>query len=94
MRRSITLFSEQIGSPSLDSQYLVFRGPRVAWHRPTHLQQLLELREENPGAKVNTIITSKLELRLVLLVASSTMYHLELLTVCLLLWSVWIATLQ
>ena len=47
----------------LDSQHLVFRGPRwpsppdlllprLAWYRPTSLQQLLALRHQHPGAKV------------------------------------------
>ena len=31
---------------------MVFKGPRMEWHRPTSLSHLLELRQKHPGAKV------------------------------------------
>jgi len=42
----------QLNSLALDSQQLIFKGPRMEWHRPTSLIHLLELRQEHPGAKV------------------------------------------
>ncbi|KAG7188931.1 hypothetical protein KM043_008532 [Ampulex compressa] len=39
-------------SSELDEQYAIFKGENVTWHRPTKLSQLLELKQEHPGAKI------------------------------------------
>ncbi|XP_054265333.1 xanthine dehydrogenase-like [Macrosteles quadrilineatus] len=39
-------------SATLDSQYLMFQGPRVTWYRPTNLSDLLELKARHPVAKI------------------------------------------
>jgi len=35
-----------------DSQFLLFKTPRISWFRPVSLQQLYSLRERHPGAKI------------------------------------------
>lgn len=39
-------------SDELDKQYLVVKGERVTWYRPTKLEQLLQLKSDFPHAKV------------------------------------------
>lgn len=39
-------------SDELDNQYLVVKGERVTWYRPTKLEQLLQLKSDFPHAKV------------------------------------------
>ena len=39
-------------SEELDMQYLVIKGDRVTWYRPTQLEQLLQLKSEFPHAKI------------------------------------------
>ncbi|KAK5644718.1 hypothetical protein RI129_006018 [Pyrocoelia pectoralis] len=36
----------------LDEQYLIFRGKEVTWYRPTQLNELLELKNQFPDAKI------------------------------------------
>lgn len=38
-------------SDQLDRQFLVVKGQRVAWYRPTELHDLLELKKDHPEAK-------------------------------------------
>ncbi|XP_046388161.1 xanthine dehydrogenase [Ischnura elegans] len=39
-------------SPVLDQQYLLVKGPRVSWYRPTTLEQLLLLKRNHPQARI------------------------------------------
>ncbi|EFX65041.1 hypothetical protein DAPPUDRAFT_303976 [Daphnia pulex] len=39
-------------SEELDQQYLIVRGERVTWYRPTRLEQLLQLKSQFPHAKI------------------------------------------
>lgn len=39
-------------SDRLDSQFLIFKGPRTTWYRPTTLEQLIRLKEKYPSAKL------------------------------------------
>jgi xanthine dehydrogenase/oxidase len=39
-------------SEELDQQYLIVRGERVTWYRPTRLDQLLQLKSQFPHAKI------------------------------------------
>ena len=39
-------------SEELDKQYLIIKGERVTWYRPTRLEQLLQLKSEFPHAKI------------------------------------------
>lgn len=35
-----------------ETQYVEFRGPRVTYHRPTTLAELLKLKTEHPQARI------------------------------------------
>ncbi|XP_063625134.1 xanthine dehydrogenase [Cydia splendana] len=39
-------------SSAYDDQYLIFRGERVKWYRPTTLNSILKLKEQFPDAKI------------------------------------------
>lgn len=39
-------------SSDFDSHFLVLRGPRVTWYRPTSLSELLHLKSKYPQAKI------------------------------------------
>ncbi|KAL5278948.1 XDH.2 family protein [Megaselia abdita] len=39
-------------SSELDSQFLAFKGERVVWFRPVHLNHLLEIKTKYPDAKI------------------------------------------
>ncbi|KAE8752582.1 xanthine dehydrogenase 1 [Frankliniella occidentalis] len=43
---------ELVASALLDNQYLIIKGPRVTWHRPTSLDTLLEVKAQHTDAKI------------------------------------------
>lgn len=39
-------------SDKYDREYLIIKGPRATWYRPTSFDELLSLKEQYPKAKL------------------------------------------